>query len=385
MAEPLGAIFRRPFAEQVAAYRLRLGNLVPTAKWDDIQKSAHDRAFMVAGAMKADLLADLAKAVDAAVADGESLEQFRARFRQIVERRGWHGWTGEGSTGGEAWRTKIIYRTNMATSYAAGRRAQLIEGGYAFWVYRHGGSENPRLHHLAWDGLTLPPDHPFWETHTPVNDWGCSCYVLGARNARAAKRLGGDPDRDPPENWKRIDPKTGERIGIGKGWGYAPGASVSETVTQLARKLDDLPDQPSIDLIRAWLKDGGFRAWFDKPDGNWPIARLKAEDAERLGLSTRTVVLSPQTLAKQKRRHADLAPEDYLRITSAIDLAERRILKSDGRNMIFVHEELGTGGLVVVVKAVVARNEAFVTSFIRLSKDDRDRARKIAQFIAQGK
>ena len=122
----LTASFRKPFAEQVAAFRLRLGNLTPTVKWDDIQRAQHDRAFMVAGAQKADLLAVLAAAVDKAVSQGTTLDEFRRDFREIVERRGWHGWTGEGTKGGEAWRTKVIYKTNMATTYAAGRMAQLV-------------------------------------------------------------------------------------------------------------------------------------------------------------------------------------------------------------------------------------------------------------------
>ena len=90
----LAFALRRPFAEQVAFFRGKLGNQVPTAAWRDLWKSQHDRAFMVAGAAKADLLADLAGAVDAAIAQGETLAQFRKRFKQIVSDRGWHGWTG---------------------------------------------------------------------------------------------------------------------------------------------------------------------------------------------------------------------------------------------------------------------------------------------------
>ena len=254
MAEPLGAIFRQPFPEQVAAYRLRMGNLVPTARWDDIQKSAHDRSFMVAGAMKADLLQDLAEAVQATIERGETLDQFQKRFKEIVKTRGWHGWTGEGTKRGEAWRAKVIYQTNMATTYAAGRRAQLIAGNFRYWVYRHSGAENPRLTHLSWDRLVLPADHPFWITHTPVNDWGCGCYILGARNMRMARRLGGDPDKELPDNWQDIDPKTGEPIGIGKGWGYAPGATVSETINVVTGKLDALPTQLSVELVKSILE-----------------------------------------------------------------------------------------------------------------------------------
>ena len=232
----LAAIFRRPFAEQVAAYRLRLRNLVPTARWDDLRRAEHDRAFMVAGALLADLLADLAAAVDRGVTQGTTLEDFRRDFRAIVEARGWHGWTGEGTAKGEAWRTRVIYRTNMATSYAAGRMAQLVAGDFAFWVYRHGGSREPRIQHLGWNGVALPPDHPFWVDHAPPNGWGCSCYVVGARTAAGVKRVGGDPAKALPEGWQKRDPKTGAPEGIDKGWDYAPGASAATTIQALAEK-----------------------------------------------------------------------------------------------------------------------------------------------------
>lgn len=234
-------VFRRPFPEQVAFFRRKLKNLVPTARWDDVFAAQHDHVFMVAGAAKADLLADLAAAVDKAIAEGTGLDAFRKDFRAIVKRRGWTGWTGEGSVKGEAWRIRTIYSTNAYTSYAAGRMAQLREGNFKFWVYRHGGSREPRVQHLSWDGTALPPDHPFWNTHYPPSDWGCSCYVVGARTAAGVKRLGGDPDKTLPPGWDRIDRRTGAPVGIGRGWGYAPGASVSDEVTAMARKIEKWP------------------------------------------------------------------------------------------------------------------------------------------------
>lgn len=240
MAET-AAVFRRPFAEQVAAFRLRLSDLRPTRTWMDVWQAEHDRAFMVAGALKADLLADLAGAVQKAIDQGTGLEAFRADFREIVERHGWHGWTGEETKRGQAWRTKVIYKTNMATTYAAGRWAQLMKAGYPLLVYRHGGSLDPRLEHLSWDGLILPADHPFWSTHAPPNGWGCSCRVVGARSERDAVRVGGKPAKKLPDGWAVLNPKTGAPHGIDRGWAYAPGASVAETISQVAGKRDDLP------------------------------------------------------------------------------------------------------------------------------------------------
>lgn len=237
---PSGAsgAFRLPFAEQIAFFRRKMGNLVPTQFWDDMLREAHDDGFMVAGAAKADLLSDLAAAVDAAIAEGQGIETFRKNFRAIVAKHGWTGWAGEGSVKGEAWRVGVIYRTNMFTSYSAGRLAQLRAGNFKYWVYRHGGSLEPRPHHLSWDGVALPPDHPFWATHYPPSDWGCSCYVNGASSDAMVRRLGGDLSKRLPDNWQTRDRRTGAPIGIGKGWDYAPGATVSDTVNAIARKAD---------------------------------------------------------------------------------------------------------------------------------------------------
>lgn len=240
----LSGTLRRPFTEQVAFFRGKLGNLVPTQFWDDLEREQHDTAFMVAGAQKADLLSDLAVAVDRTIAEGKSLEAFRKDFRAIVQKNGWHGWTGEGTKGGEAWRTRTIYRTNASTSYAAGRYAQLVAGNFALWVYRHGGSKDPRHEHLhIFDGLCLPPDHPFWKIFYPPSDWGCSCYVVGAISARAAKRLGGDPDKKLPAGWDAINPKTGVPNGAGRNWNYAPGATVAPIVNAAAEKVRNWPYQ----------------------------------------------------------------------------------------------------------------------------------------------
>jgi hypothetical protein len=260
------ASFGKPFAYQVAAYRLRLIQLAPTTAWDkEIWQAQHDRAFMVAGAMKADVLADLAAMVDKAIAQGGTLEQFRRDFRAMVEKKGWQiSPAGQGTKGGEAWRTKVIYKTNMATSYAAGRLAQLRAGGYRFFVYRHGNSLEPRLQHLAWDGLVLPADHPFWDTHAPPNGWGCSCRIAGARSRESAHRVGGKPDKELPDNWQSIDPKTGAPVGLDRGWDYSPGASVADTVSVMAEKtvhwpyqvakayMQSLPSQTRDDLSKAY-------------------------------------------------------------------------------------------------------------------------------------
>jgi hypothetical protein len=252
--------FGTPFKEQIAALRLRLANPIPTATWMDLWHDEHEWAFVVAGAMKAELLADLGAAVDRAIAEHRNFDRFKAEFLDVAVKHGWHGWAGEGTEKGEAWRARVIYRTNMATSYAAGRMAQLTRAGFKYWVYKHGNALEPRLQHLAWDGLALPPDHDFWQTHAPPNGWGCTCYVAGTNSEAGIRRLGGDPAKTLPDGWNAHDPKTGAPPGIDKGWDYEVGGSLARTIGPIADKLAKLPAPIGADMAGSW-SDRVFQAW----------------------------------------------------------------------------------------------------------------------------
>lgn len=246
----IDASFGAPFAEQLEFFRAKLN--LPTARWDDIMHAAHDRAFVVAGAAKADLLADLRGAVDRAIAKGEGIEAFRQRFFAIAEQHGW-AYTGMETAGGRDWRTRVIYQTNMATSHAAGRYHQLTDprllARRPYWRYIHNDSvAHPRPLHKQWGdmGLTLRHDDPFWRTHFPPNGWGCRCRV------KAVRAPEGDDATAPPAGWDEINPKTGAPFGIDKGFAYAPGASTAAELRQFAeQKARTLPPE----IGRAFRQD----------------------------------------------------------------------------------------------------------------------------------
>jgi hypothetical protein len=53
-----------------------MADLRPTARWDDLCQTQHDRAFVVAGSMKV----DLGTAMQRAISEGSSLQEFRRDF-----------------------------------------------------------------------------------------------------------------------------------------------------------------------------------------------------------------------------------------------------------------------------------------------------------------
>lgn len=191
MARPAAAWGSLPFAEQIAFFKDKLD--LPTQTWQDLLGAAHDRAFVVAGAMRADLLADLHAATLKGIEKGTSLSEFRRDFEAIVAKRGWTGWTGEDTPGGRAWRTNLIYGTNMRTSYQAGRHAQAVAIAHRrpYWRWRHADTvAHPRPLHVAWDGKILRHDNDWWQAHHPPAGW--NCFVPGTQVAT-------------PQGWRAIE------------------------------------------------------------------------------------------------------------------------------------------------------------------------------------
>lgn len=218
-----------PFQEQIDFFRRKLN--VPTEAWTDIYGKEHDWAFMVAGANRDALVSDFREAVEKAIADGATLEDFRKDFDNIVARHGWD------YNGGREWRSRTIYETNLFSSYNAGRYEQLRASRdvLPYWQYNHSDAVvRPRQAHLAWDGMVLSADDPWWDTHFPVNAWGCKCYVIGLSDLDLEEMGKDGPDKAPEINW--VEREIGQRSpdgprtvrvpeGIDPGFEHAPGKS----------------------------------------------------------------------------------------------------------------------------------------------------------------
>ncbi len=296
-ASDLNVGFGTPFEGQIDFLRQKLR--LPTDRWNDIQRSDHDKAFIVAGAAKADLLFDLHQAVIKASASGQGEREFQKSFKSIVAKHGWTGWTGEGSPAGEAWRARVIYQTNMITSYAAGRWQQLTEPDYLrlrpYWRYVHNDSVvHPRPLHLSWDGLTLPHDHAFWKTHFAPNGWGCQCRIISVskKEGLASEQSGMG---EPPKGWDQIDPKTGAPVGIDRGFDYAPGASVlrpmQEFIDDKLIRLNAPIGAALWEALAPTLKDERLQAWQEVFD-----ATLQSMKASNSAVQVHTV--EPETVSQ---------------------------------------------------------------------------------------
>ena len=190
-----------PFKEQIEFFRRKIN--IPTNSYADIYNNEHDYAFVVAGANRNALLNDFRAVIDKAISQGTTLEEFRKDFAEIVEK---HGWSYNGSFN---WRSRVIYETNLNSSYQAGRYQQLRDAQFPYMEYLHSDYvEHPRELHQSWNHLVLNFNDPWWDSHFPPNGYGCQCRVRG-RTKGDLKRMGKDgPDAAPTINW--VDRVIGE-------------------------------------------------------------------------------------------------------------------------------------------------------------------------------
>jgi hypothetical protein len=354
----------------------------------DVWQAQHQAAFTVAKAMQLDLLQDIRAEVARALAEGTTLQDFQKRLTPNLQARGWWGrqtqrdpQTGEDVEVqlGSPRRLKVIYDTNLRTAHSEGQwqRIQDNKGAFPYLQYDGANSENPRLQHAAWDGLTLPVDHPFWLAHFPCKEWGCKCRGI-PRSARQVERMGLQIGPAPEVlTVPYVNTRTGEVQQIPQGvhpaFHYPPGGRRASLSRHLVEKLEVAPPPVARASIADLVGGQAFSEWYRKPAGAFPLAYVGKELAERMGAKTQLVAFSEETLVKQLREHPEITLGEYAVVQAAVDQGEQILDARDG-SVIFILEE---EGYVTVVKATKSGKGLFMTSLRRLSSRQAQRDREL--------
>lgn len=184
-----------PFNEQIDYFRKKIN--MPTETYLDIYGEAHDYAFAVAGAHTHEIVGDFRQAVDEIIEGSGTLEDFRQRFDEIVEKHSWE------YNGGRNWRSRIIYDTNLYSSYNHGRYEQqkALADVLPYWMYEHNDSQHPRIQHKGWHGKVLRANDPWWDLHYPVRAYGCHCTVRALDDVDLEMQ-GLKVENAPPIEWE---------------------------------------------------------------------------------------------------------------------------------------------------------------------------------------
>lgn len=350
---------------------------VPTERWGELEGEAHARSFAVAGATSNAVVQDFRKAVEKALIEGTTLEAFQKEFDSIKKRRGWE------HTGTPGWRAEIIYSTNLSTAYSAGQYRQMTTPEalemFPYWRYRHNTCQHPRILHQAWDGMILPADDPWWNTHFPPNGWRCHCTVEPVSRRMLRKRNWEVSEAPPldPRPWR--NPATGKTVmvpkGIDPGFDNNPGQIWLESERQQAASrlspVTTIIGKP-VEEVPASMRQGMQKSQIGKllDDGNGIVEAGTAPKVviQELKAESDGVLLSDESLGKNRRNHPELTKEEYEAIPQM--LHRPAVITDAGPGHARVYAQHGKLLYRIVVKTTRNRKENFLMSFHPVSFAD---------------
>ncbi len=252
-----------PYKEAVDFFKKRI--VMSPSAFEKMAEGANNaakaRAFTVAGVARMDVLSDIHGAMEKAIADGETFGDFRNRIDEIMENRGWKGLAPH--------RLENIFRTNIQTSYMAGRHAQMkqVAKRRLYWQYNAVNDGRTRPTHAAMNGKVYPHDHPFWNTWYPPNGYRCRCSVTSISKAELEEE-GLTVEKEIPK-----DPVTGEAYRPDKGWNFNPAEDVWKGMAEQVAK--DIPKAatPLIPFSGERLKKYGLQSIKEMDASRFPKAK----------------------------------------------------------------------------------------------------------------
>ena len=181
--------FKMDPVKALAYLKKRGKNIKLTSSWDQIDSNAHSQSFTVSKVMSADVLQEVYNYVEVAKKDGWSFEKFRDSMVNggMIEKMTSAGWQGKSPS-----RLKVIYETNMNTTFMKGRYQSMSllssQGLADLWEYLPSHSHNPNPLHMKFYYKKYRFDDPIWEIIQPPSRIGCMCSARGVMNSEMNKK-----------------------------------------------------------------------------------------------------------------------------------------------------------------------------------------------------
>lgn len=196
------------FEEAIRAWRRRLP--VTEADLADLTAAEAEHAFTVAGVTQANQVQQVFDALDRAIEQGTTLEDFEADVG---------GALADSWGGADAGRVEMLFRSNLMAAYNEGRQEIFDDPAVkeARPFIRFDAVSDSRACDICdpLDGVVKPADDPFWDKHRPILHPGCRCVLtpLDEEEAHAAGVTHAVPKAEPPAE------------GFGRGEDYEPDLS----------------------------------------------------------------------------------------------------------------------------------------------------------------
>lgn len=317
----------------------------PAFSWLDVWAEEHAYKFTVAKAVELDVLNAFRGTMSVAAHGGKGYESWKPLIEKELTKLGWWGPRMVSDPEGRDpdrmvnfasdRRLKTIFWSNLNSARSAGQweRAQRSKKVLPYVLYMRTTSADPRAEHLAWVGLILPLDDPFWSTHWPPNGWACKCQVrmISAREAAAligtSRVVGKDAEgkdisvsyTDTPADLgpdvEFRNRRTGEIIkvppGIDPGWHTNPGLARATTlIANFEEKLAAAAQEDGTRVLKELWQDPYLKIAPRLPQKVWLPAGHSPRLAAELGAASPVISITSEVIVDRIERHK-MGVEDF--------------------------------------------------------------------------
>ena len=162
-------------------------------------KTAHQaNATLVIRDASRNIEAKLRDALKESILKGEPLKASKRRMQETMDSLG--------LSPRNKGQIETIIRTQTQLAYSAGRwKAERLDSDIddMLWGYKYvtAGDSRVREEHANLDGVTLPKDHPFWNTFMPPNGFNCRCQAIPLYDQHPVKFPPRDAEPDKTFNF----------------------------------------------------------------------------------------------------------------------------------------------------------------------------------------
>lgn len=190
------------FVFKAAVEFLKKKKSVSKEEFLKMDEASREKAFMVSGYTKAEVLDSFLQALTEAVELGTTKEEFQKKMNTFLEENGYEGVN--------PFKADVIFQTNLQTAYNAGHYKSMTDDTAIklrpFWQYRTAADGNVREEHAQMHGKVYRADDPIWDVWYPPNGFRCRCSVVSL-SERQVKERGLTVETKSP---RKVDQETGE-------------------------------------------------------------------------------------------------------------------------------------------------------------------------------
>lgn len=247
-----------PPKDAIAYFRSK-GLAPPDRRFDyrDIWRSEHAQNFVVAKAMRTEVLELIRSQLDRTLSEGGTLAGFTEALEPELKRLGWWGraterdpLTGEMKSVqlGSPRRLRIIFDANLRAAHAAGKWARIerVKDAFPFLRYVQVQRDSKREDHVRYHDLIRPVDDPVWDRIYPPNGWRCGCTIQQLSQAMMDRRGLSVTEEFTLGERGVLNKRTGEieptALGVDPAWDGNPGKAWLDLRNRHAGMAADMPE-----------------------------------------------------------------------------------------------------------------------------------------------